>query len=43
MNTLIPEDAFKLEMANRKLKQIAFRLRSLDAEVIKEEKTLFNT
>ena len=43
MNKLIPEDAFRLDQANRKLKRIAYRLRSMDAEVIMEERYLFDT
>ena len=43
MNKLIPEDAFRLDQANRKLKRIAYRLRSLDAEAIVEEISLFGS
>jgi len=42
-NTLDPEIAFKLDLANGKLNKINGKLRSLDQDVMQEEKTLFDT
>lgn len=43
MNTLDPEVALKLDRAKTRLNAINGQLRSLDAEVMEEEKTLFDT
>ncbi len=43
LNTLDPEVAYKLQQANRKLNQLNRGLRELDAQVIEEEKTLFDS
>lgn len=42
MNTLNPEVAVKLERAKSRLNAVNGRLRSLDSEIIVEERTLFN-
>lgn len=43
MNTLDPEVAYRLQQAEKKINQVNNELRKLDAEVIEEEKTLFDT
>lgn len=43
LNTLDPEVALRLERAKTRLNSINGKLRTLDAEVMEEEKTLFDT
>ena len=43
MNTMDPEVALRLDQATGKLNKINGQLRSLDQEVMQEEKTLFDT
>ena len=43
MNTLDPEVAYNHKQATLKLNHINARLRKLDAEVIAEERSLFDT
>lgn len=43
MNTLDPDVAYQLQQANKKLNQVNTKLRELDAVVLEEEKTLFDT
>lgn len=43
LNTLDPEVALKLDRAKTQINSINGKLRSLDAEVVEEEKTLFDT
>ncbi len=43
MNRLDPEDALKIDRAQKKINAVNVKLRKLDTEIIEEEKTLFNT
>ena len=43
LNTLDPEVAYKLQQAEKKIKHVNNELRKLDAEVMEEEKTLFDS
>lgn len=42
MNTLDPNDAIKLDRANKTINQVNAKLRALDGDLLEEERTLFN-